>query len=89
MDASLAQRGGSHPVRPHAPGLHRHGEMCIRDRRQLARAERSGSFAGLSFCASVKARYPNHSNEVLAHGLVRDLVRVGALKDEDGLLVPL
>lgn len=25
MDASLAQRGGSHPVRPHAPGLHRHG----------------------------------------------------------------
>ena len=63
--------------------------FALLERRQLARADLPDFLAGLSFCQSVNARYLNHSNEVLAHWLVRDLIRVGALKDEDGLLVPL
>ena len=63
--------------------------FALLERRQLARADLPDFLAGLSFCQSVNARYLQHSNERLAHWLARDLIRVGALKDEDGLLVPL
>lgn len=63
--------------------------FALLERRQLARADLPDFLAGLSFCQSVNARYLNHSNEVLAHWLARDLIRVGALKDEDGLLIPM
>ncbi len=62
--------------------------FALLERRRLPRAELPDFLAGLSFCQSVNARYLNHSNERLAHWLVRDLLRVGALRDEDGVLSP-
>ncbi|EXI74561.1 MAG: hypothetical protein AW07_01792 [Candidatus Accumulibacter sp. SK-11] len=43
--------------------------------------------AGLSFCQSVNARYLQHSDEMLADWLVRDLLRAGALREVDGMLL--
>ena len=62
--------------------------FALLERRRLPRAELPDFLAGLSFCQSVNARYLNHSNERLAHWLTRDLMRVGALRDEEGVLVP-
>ena len=61
--------------------------FALLERRQLRRADLPDFLAGLSFCQSVNARYLNQSNEVLAHWLVRDLLLIGALKDEGGMLV--
>lgn len=62
--------------------------FALLERRQLARAELPEFLAGLSFCQSVNARYLQHSNDFLAHWLVRDLIRGGALKDQGGVLIP-
>jgi glyoxylase-like metal-dependent hydrolase (beta-lactamase superfamily II) len=61
--------------------------FALLERRQLVRADLPAFLASLSFCQSVNARYLNHSNEQLAHWLVRDLLRVGTLKDVDGVLL--
>lgn len=61
--------------------------FALLERRQLPRADLPDFLAGLSFCQSVNARYLNLSNEALAHSLARDLIRVGTLRDEQGVLV--
>jgi len=61
--------------------------FALLERRQLPRAELPAFLASLSFCQSVNARYLNHSNETLAQWLVSDLLRVGALKNVDGMLL--
>ncbi len=61
--------------------------FALLERRQLARAELPTFLARLSFCQSVNARYLQHSNERLAHWLVRDLVRSGAVRESDGMLL--
>lgn len=61
--------------------------FALLERRQLPRADLPGFLAHLSFCQSVNARYLNMSNEELAQWLVRDLIRVGTLRDEQGMLV--
>ncbi|HRI93643.1 MAG: glyoxylase-like metal-dependent hydrolase (beta-lactamase superfamily II) [Candidatus Accumulibacter regalis] len=61
--------------------------FALLERRQLPRADLPVFLARLSFCQSVNARYLNLSNEVLAHRLARDLIRVGTLRDEQGVLV--
>lgn len=61
--------------------------FALLERRQLPRADLPEFLSRLSFCQSVNARYLNHSNEELARWLVKDLVRVGALKDEHGVLL--
>lgn len=61
--------------------------FALLERRQLPRADLPEFLSSLSFCQSVNARYLNHSNEELARWLVKDLVRVGALKNERGLLL--
>ena len=61
--------------------------FALLERRQLPRAELPAFLASLSFCQSVNARYINHSNETLAQWLVSDLLRVGALKNVDGMLL--
>ncbi|EXI80704.1 MAG: hydroxyacylglutathione hydrolase [Candidatus Accumulibacter appositus] len=63
--------------------------FALLERRQLPRAELPDFLAGLSFCQSVNARYLNLSNEALAQRLVRDLIRVGTLRDEQGVLLAL
>jgi glyoxylase-like metal-dependent hydrolase (beta-lactamase superfamily II) len=60
--------------------------FALLERRQLPRADLPAFLAKLSFCQSVNARYLNHSNEELAQWLARDLIRVGALKEVDGVL---
>ena len=61
--------------------------FALLERRQLPRAELPAFLASLSFCQSVNARYLNDSNEALAQWLVSDLLRVGALKNVDGMLL--
>ncbi|MBE2259172.1 MAG: MBL fold metallo-hydrolase [Rhodobacteraceae bacterium] len=61
--------------------------FALLERRQLPRADLPDFLAHLSFCQSVNARYLNLSNEVLAHELARDLIRVGTLRDEQGMLI--
>ncbi|EXI84428.1 MAG: hydroxyacylglutathione hydrolase [Candidatus Accumulibacter regalis] len=61
--------------------------FALLERRQLPRADLPVFLARLSFCQSLNARYLNLSNEVLAHRLARDLIRVGTLRDEQGVLV--
>ncbi|MEF8730241.1 MAG: MBL fold metallo-hydrolase [Accumulibacter sp.] len=61
--------------------------FALLERRQLARAELPTFLARLSFCQSVNARYLQHSNERLAHWLVRDLVRSGVVRESDGMLL--
>ena len=63
--------------------------FALLERRQLPRADLADFLAGLSFCQSVNARYLNISNEALARSLARDLIRVGTLRDEQGMLVAL
>ena len=63
--------------------------FAMLERRQLPRSELPDFLAGLSFCRSVNARYLNQSDEELARWMVTDLIRVGSLKDEDGLLLAL
>ncbi|WP_313950256.1 MBL fold metallo-hydrolase [Accumulibacter sp.] len=63
--------------------------FALLERRQLPRADLPEFLAGLSFCQSVNARYLNMSNDELAQWLARDLIRVGTLRDEQGLLVAL
>lgn len=61
--------------------------FALLERRRLPRAELPAFLSRLSFCQSVNARYLNLGNEALAQGLVRDLLRVGTLRDEQGVLV--
>ena len=61
--------------------------FALLERRRLPRADLPDFLAGLGFCQSVNARYLNLSNEALAHNLARDLIRVGTLRDEQGVLV--
>ena len=61
--------------------------FALLERRQLRRADLPEFLAGLSFCRSVNARYLNHSNEELARWLARDLIRVGTLREVDGVLL--
>ncbi|HPT50365.1 MAG TPA: MBL fold metallo-hydrolase [Accumulibacter sp.] len=61
--------------------------FALLERRQLPRADLPAFLAGLRFCQSVNSRYLNHSNEQLAHWLARDLLRVGTLRCQDGLLL--
>ena len=61
--------------------------FALMERRQLARAELPAFLARLTFCRSVNARYLQHSDETLAHWLVRDLVRAGAVREADGMLL--
>ena len=61
--------------------------FALLERRRLPRADLPDFLAGLSFCQSVNARYLNLSNEALAHNLARDLIRVGTLREEQGVLV--
>ncbi|MER2516248.1 MAG: MBL fold metallo-hydrolase [Candidatus Accumulibacter phosphatis] len=63
--------------------------FALLERRQLPRADLPDFLAGLSFCQSVNTRYLNLSNQALAQRLVRDLIRVGTLRDEQGVLVAL
>jgi glyoxylase-like metal-dependent hydrolase (beta-lactamase superfamily II) len=63
--------------------------FALLERRQLPRADLPDFLAGLSFCQSVNARYLKLSNQALAQRLVRDLIRVGTLRDEQGVLVAL
>ncbi len=63
--------------------------FALLERRRLPRAELPDFLAALSFCQSVNARYLNLSNEALAQRLVRDLIRVGTLRDEQGVLLAL
>ena len=60
--------------------------FALLERRQLRRADLPDFLGGLSFCRSVNARYLNHSNEELAQWLARDLLRVGTLREVDGVL---
>jgi glyoxylase-like metal-dependent hydrolase (beta-lactamase superfamily II) len=63
--------------------------FALLERRQLPRADLPDFLAGLSFCQSVNARYLNLSNEALAQRLVHDLIRVGTLRDVQGVLLAL
>jgi glyoxylase-like metal-dependent hydrolase (beta-lactamase superfamily II) len=63
--------------------------FALLERRQLPRADLPDFLAGLSFCQSVNARYLNLSNQTLAQRLAHDLIRVGSLRDEQGVLVAL
>lgn len=63
--------------------------FALLEKRCLPRADLPGFLAGLSFCRSVNARYLNHDPEFLAQWLVRDLLRAGTLKDENGILYAL
>ncbi len=57
------------------------------EKRQLPRDTLAAFLAGLSFVQNVNARYLGHDDEALAEWLVADLVRAGALREEDGLLL--
>jgi len=61
--------------------------FALLERRQLPRADLPAFLSRLSFCQSVNARYLKLDNAVLAHELARDLIRVGTLRDEQGMLV--
>jgi len=61
--------------------------FALLERRRLERAELPAFLARLSFCQSVNARYLQHSDEALAHWLVRDLVRAGAVREVEGMLL--
>ena len=61
--------------------------FAMLERRQLARRDFPALLASLSFCQSVNARYLGYDDEALADWLISDLIRVGALKDEDGVLI--
>jgi glyoxylase-like metal-dependent hydrolase (beta-lactamase superfamily II) len=57
------------------------------EKRQMPRKDLAGFLAGLSFVQSVNARYLGDDDETLANWLVADLTRVGALREEDGMLL--
>jgi glyoxylase-like metal-dependent hydrolase (beta-lactamase superfamily II) len=61
--------------------------FALLERRRLPRRELPTFLAGLSFAQSVNARYLGDDNETLAAWLATDLIRAGALRDEDGDLV--
>ena len=63
--------------------------FALLERRQLPRADLPDFLAGMSFCQSVNARYLNLSNQTLAQRLAHDLIRVGTLRDDQGVLVAL
>ncbi len=63
--------------------------FALLERRQLPRADLPDFLAGLSFCQSVNARYLKLGNQTLAQRLAHDLIRVGTLRDEQGVLVAL
>ncbi|HNI52788.1 MAG TPA: MBL fold metallo-hydrolase [Accumulibacter sp.] len=61
--------------------------FALLERRRLPRTDLPAFLEQLSFCRSVNARYLNHPIDFLAQWLVRDLLRVGMLKDDNGILL--
>ena len=57
------------------------------EKRQIRRDSLAGFLSGLSFVASVNARYLGYDEEALADWLATDLVRAGVLQEDDGLLI--
>lgn len=61
--------------------------FAMLERRQLPRSDLGAFLASLSFCRSINARYLGYEDEALADWLAGELIRAGALKDEDGTLI--
>ncbi|MBA3998506.1 MAG: MBL fold metallo-hydrolase [Candidatus Accumulibacter sp.] len=61
--------------------------FALLERRRLARRELPDFLAGLSFAQSVNARFLGYDDASLAEWLSADLIRAGALREEDGVLV--
>ena len=57
------------------------------EKQRLSRAELPEFLAGLSFVQNVNARYLDYDAEALADWLASDLVRAGALREEEGFLL--
>lgn len=61
--------------------------FAMLERRRLPRRDLPEFLAGLSFAQSVNARYLAYDAGTLADWLAADLIRAGALRDEDGVLI--